>query len=355
MRILDWYIGRTIISTTVLSWMVLASVSGLFRFIDQLKSVGKGSYDIVHAALFTLYSVPTDIEIFFPMSALIGGLVGLGTLAQNSELIVMQSAGLSRLNIIKSVMKSALVMILVVMAVAEWGAPEAQKSAREIRARAISGGNLISAEQGVWAKDGDNFVNIGEVEDTGQLRDITIYEFDQALKLTGIISADYARYIKDRWQLTRATNLRFEEQRIAKSTTEQQQWVSTLTPDKLGVVAIKRPEYLSIGELIKYLDYLAANNQEGSRYELAFWRKIFQPFTIGVMLLVALSFIFGPLRSVTMGARVILGIITGFLFYMSNQIFGPVALVYRLPPIMGALLPSIMFIGVAVYFLRKRV
>ena len=73
------------------------------------------------------------------------------------------------------------------------------------------------------------------------------------------------------------------------------------------------------------------------------------------MLLLALSFIFGPLRSVTMAARVLMGILTGFAFYMSNEVFGPVALVYQLPPLAGAALPSMLFVGLSLYFMRNKV
>jgi lipopolysaccharide export system permease protein len=55
-----------------------------------------------------------------------------------------------------------------------------------------------------------------------------------------------------------------------------------------------------------------------------------------------------------MGARVLLGVITGFGFHVSNEIFGPLAQVYQIPAILGALLPSILFAGVAVYFMRGR-
>ncbi len=53
------------------------------------------------------------------------------------------------------------------------------------------------------------------------------------------------------------------------------------------------------------------------------------------MMLMALSFIFGPLRSVSMGVRVVTGISFGFLFYVLDQIFGPLSLVYGLPPILA--------------------
>ncbi len=60
-------------------------------------------------------------------------------------------------------------------------------------------------------------------------------------------------------------------------------------------------------------------------------------------MLMALSFIFGPLRSVPMGVRVVTGISFGFVFYVLDQIFGPLTLVYGIPPIIGALLPSASF------------
>lgn len=354
LRILDLYIGRTILTTSAMTLSVLLALSSMFRFIDQMRSIGRGYYDMVHAALFTLYSVPGDVVTFFPMAALIGGLIGLGILASSSELVVMQAAGLSRLNIISSVMKSAVLMVIVMMAVAEWGAPVSDRAARELRIKAISDGNVFAARQGVWAKDGDSFVNIKEVDDLGNLKDIIIYQFDHRLALTTVISAKAAQYLDDAWRLQQVTELSFSEEQILQAQHPTQRWRSTLTPDKLSVVSIK-PEMLSLQGLNEYVDYLRQNGQEASRYELAYWRKVLQPLTVAAMLLLALSFIFGPLRSVTMAARVLLGILTGFGFYMSNEVFGPLALVYQLPPLAGAALPSMLFIGISLYFMRKKI
>lgn len=354
LKILDIYIGRTILSTSLLTLSVLLAISAMFKFIDQMRSIGRGYYDMVHAALFTLYSVPGDLVTFFPMAALIGGLIGLGMLASSSELVVMQAAGLSRVNIINSVMKTAVVMMLLVMAIAEWGAPVSDRAARELRTKAISDGSLFAAQQGVWAKDGDQFVNIRKVDDFGNLQDVVIYQFDDQLQLVSLLSAATAVYQQDAWQLQQVTRLAFTLERIEKQQWPSQSWRSSLTPDKLGVVTIK-PEMLSLQGLTDYMDYLAQNSQDASRYKLAFWRKALQPLTIIAMLLMALSFIFGPLRSVTMAARVLMGILTGFGFYMSNEVFGPVALVYQLPPLAGALLPSLLFIGLSLYFMRKKV
>jgi lipopolysaccharide export system permease protein len=353
MRILDAYIGRIIASTTFLTLAVFVSVSGIIKFVEQMRAVGRGNYDLTHAALYVLYAVPRDIEVFFPMSALIGGLIGIGMLASNSELVVMQASGLSRLDIIKSVMKTAILLIFVSMAVGEWMAPKGEATAREIRAQAISGGSLISSKNGVWAKDGDYFVNIGEVLEQGQLKKVQIYRFNEQLKLDSWLRADSAQYQEDSWLLSNVVNTQLSKQQITTTNAAEQIWKSSLTPEKLGVVTVT-PESLSLRGLIDYLDYLEANEQDPSRYQLAFWRKIMQPITVAVMLLVALSYIFGPLRSVSMGARIMMGVVTGILFFVCNEVLGSLSLVYQFPPLIGAISPSILFVSVAWYFIRKK-
>lgn len=352
MRILDAYIGRILASTTFITLVVFVSVGGIIKFVEQMRAVGRGNYDVSHAALYVLYAVPRDIEIFFPMATLIGGLIGIGMLASNSELVIMQAAGLSKLDIIKSVMKTAGILILISMAVGEWLAPSGEVAARQVRAQAISGGSLISAKNGVWAKDGDNFLHIGEVEDQGRLKNVQIYRFNQQLKLDSWLSAESALYLNEAWQLTNVKETAIFNEKITTETFEQKDIVSSLTPEKLGVVTVK-PESLSIRGLLNYLDYLSANNQDQSRYMLAFWRKIIQPLTVGVMLLVALSFIFGPLRSVSMGARIMMGVFTGILFYISNQVLGSLSLVYQFPPLLGALMPSVIFVSISLFLMKK--
>ena len=48
-------------------------------------------------------------------------------------------------------------------------------------------------------------------------------------------------------------------------------------------------------------------------------------------MMLALSFIFGSLRSVTAGARIVTGICFGFLFYVVNEIFGQMSVVFNAP------------------------
>ncbi len=352
-KIIDLYIARTLLSTTALSLTVLVGLSALIKFIEQMKSVGRGSYGITEVGVYVLLSLPRELEQFFPMATLLGGLIGMGLLASNSELVVMQSAGLSRMNITVSAMKSALVMVLFVMALGEWVSPISESKAKELRTQAISGGSLFSSEQLTWAKDGDNFVSIGEVVDRNNLLNINVYEFDNQLNLRQITTAEKAQFVDDKWQLNEVLYTFIGNQQIRSQFVNIGSWESSLTPDKLGVVTVK-PEALSIQGLVEYVNYLENNSQDSGRYSLAMWRKILQPISITVMLLMALSFVFGPLRSVTMGARIILGVLAGFAFFISNETFGTFSLVFQIPPVLGALVPSAVFAGIATYLLRRQ-
>lgn len=351
-KILDLYVARTLLSTVTVTLSVLIGLSALIKFVEQLRKIGEGDYDMLLAFLYVLLSLPRDLEQFFPMATLLGGLVGMGVLASNSELVVMQAAGMSRWNIINSAMKSTLIMILVVMAVGEWVTPVSETKAKQLRTEAISGGSLFSSDKLVWAKDGERFVSIGQVLSQDALKDIRIYTFNTDLSLQSISYANTGAFDDDGWWLNDVDVTTFTEQQISTENIERKRWSSTLTPDKLGIVAVK-PEALSITGLIDYVNYLESNEQDPARYELALWRKILQPLSVGVMLLMALSFIFGPLRSVTMGARVIMGVLTGFGFFILNEVFGPVSLVYQLPPFLGALLPSLLFAAIAGIMLRR--
>lgn len=353
MNTLDRYIGKTILGTIFATLFLLVGLSAIIKFVEQFRMVGKGSYDGLQAAYYTLLSLPKDVETFFPMAVLLGTLIALGNLASRSELVVMQSSGFSRLKIGFAVMKTALPLVILTMIIGEWGAPQTEQYARDMRAKALSGGTIASVKNAVWAKDGKDFVYIKRVTDESELQDIYIYHFDENRQLEQITHADSAFYINSEWTLNNANTSVIQADKVEVVSKLKQIWQTNLTPDKLGLVSM-RPTSLSISGLFNYISFLKQTGQDSRKFELTYWRKIFQPISVAVMMLLALSFIFGPLRSVTAGARIVTGIGFGFLFYVVNEIFGPLSLVYSVPPLVGALIPSILFIVITWWLLSRK-
>lgn len=351
--ILDRYISKNIFNTIMATLFMLVSLSSIIKFVEQLRKVGQGDYSALGAGLFTLLSIPKDIEIFSPMAALLGTLLGLSSLATRSELVVMQASGFSRLQVAGSVMKTAIPLVILTMGIDEWVAPASEKIAYNYRTQAIYGGSMFLNQNGLWIKDSNDFIFIERVIDSHQLAGVNIYHFDNAERLQSLQYASIATFSNDRWKLSQVNELNLtNSKQITGQQTLNGEWKTNLTPDKLGVVAFE-PNSLSISGLYNYINYLKQNGQEANRYQLNMWSKIFSPFSVAVMMLVALSFIFGPLRGVPVGVRVVTGISFGFFFYILNQLLGPLSLVYNMLPVFGALSPSMAFLIISILTLLK--
>jgi len=353
MGILDRYIGKTIFASTFLSLFVLIGLSGIIKFVEQMRSVGQGTYDAWAAAYFVILKMPVEIAVFFPMAALIGALIGLGSLASSSELVVMQAAGLSKLRIAGSVLKTAIPMVLMVMVLGEFVAPKTDKEAYSMRAQAKHGQQTVSDKYGVWVKDADSFVSIGRMNSQAELFNVQLYFFNKQMQLERAIVAQKAVYQQGSWLLQNISRTFFSADNTASEKLQEFVWQTKLTPKKLEVI-LSEPEKMSMRDIYNYIHYLEVNEQDASRYWLTFWRKAVLPFTVIVMMLLSVSFIFGGLRSVAMGTRLIFGIASGFTFHVLGELFGPVSLVFEFPPILGALLPSLLVLAIALYLLKRQ-
>lgn len=354
MNILERYIGKTILLYIFVVLLVIMGLAGIIKYVEEFRHVGKGSYDALSAAYYTVLMLPSDLENFFPVGALIGSLLGLGALASNSELVVMQSAGFSRFKIGFAVMKTAIPLMILSMVIGEWVAPQTEQFARNMRAVAQSGGSMLATQAGFWAKDGSDFIYIRRITDEQNLNDILIYHFEER-ELKSILSAEKATFQSgNEWQLQNVQQAVINNEKIAQSQLADQPWKTSITPSKLGIVSLK-PESLSISGLADYVGFLKDTGQDAKRFEITFWRKLYEPLAMAVMMLLAISFIFGPLRSSAMGLKIVIGVIAGFSFYVANIVFGNLTLVVSwLPVAISALIPSIVCILIVWWLLSKK-
>ncbi|MDG6408456.1 LPS export ABC transporter permease LptG [Glaesserella parasuis] len=353
MNVLERYIGRTILASIMLTLFMLVGLGAIIKFVEEFRSVGRGSYDGLHAAYYTLLTMPRDIETFFPIAALLGSLMGLGGLASRSELVVMQSAGFSRFRIGLAVMKTAIPLMVITMIMGEWGVPQTEQYARNMRSIAQSGGSMLATQGGFWAKDGNDFIYIRQIQDERNLNNILIYQFENQV-LKSIKQAEKATYSEQGWLLQQVDKSEIHESGITQTRETDQAWKTSITPSKLGIVSLK-PESLSISGLADYVGFLKDTGQDPKRFEITFWRKVFQPISMAVMMLLAISFIFGPLRSSTMGTKIVIGILAGFVFYVANIVFGNLSLIVSwLPVPIGALIPSLLCLSVVWWLLNKK-
>lgn len=354
MLILNRYIGRTVVMGILLVLLILLGVESFLELATQLKDVGKGSFHFLQAAMSVPLMLPTDVYELFPMAALIGSLMGLGRLANQSELIVMSAAGMSRWQIMKSLLITTALLILFVTLIGEIVAPRTRYFAKEYKTLAMSSGQTFKSASGVWFRDGPNFIFVRDIYVDNRLTDVTRYHFDADKRLTLVSHAYKGLYKQGSWYFRDVHQSEIFPDHIVSKTLPMQKWDIHLDKRLLGVSNIS-PDQMSLTRLHSYIKYRRQNDLGMGIYEFQFWKRLSQPITSLVMVFLAIPFIFGPLRTVSMGLRVVIGVVAGFSFYILNQFFGPISQVYQIPAILAAVLPTITFalIGTFLLFLRS--
>ena len=350
MRIIDGYIARTVVANTLLVLAVLMAMFTFFAVIDELGDVGRGSYGALDAVAYVFQTLPRRTFELFPLAALVGSLLGLGTLASQSELTVIRSAGVSINRIAAGAMKGGAVLMAIALLLGEAVAPPLDAYAEVERERKIEESSHQAS--GIWSRDGESYINIRNPQTDEQVRDVYIYEFDGERRLRTMTRAERAVFNEGVWLLQGITQTRIEQGRVTTVDLERAEWYSDLVPELIGVARVE-PEQLSAIGLVRYIRYLEANAQDSDPYQLGLWSKVMTPLSTGVMILLAIPFVFGPLRTVSMGSRVLVGSLVGIGFFIFNQTSMKLGLVYGLSPSLAATLPTVLVAAVAWWMMRR--
>lgn len=351
MSIVDRYIGRAMLYSTLLVFAVLVGLFTFFEFIDKLDDVGRAEFGMWDVLSYLVLTLPKKAYDLFPMAALLGTTMALSSLAVDSELIALRAAGVSLLRIVAAVAKTGLLFVLLAILIGEGVAPASEQLAHRNRAEAMRVG-IQQDNNSIWLREGDSFVNIGEVLPDFSILRVNIYQFDQYNQLRNQVYAERAVYDDGRWRLQKVSQSQIGADRIRIRNEDEQQWLSGVDPDVLGVFAVK-PEGLSAWSLFRYIRHLSRNHQDTARYELALWYKLIAPLSTGVMVILAIPFVFTQPRSTGMGFRLFVGIMIGLAFFVLNRGFGFYSLLYGIPPFLGAILPTLAFFLLALFLLRR--
>jgi lipopolysaccharide export system permease protein len=350
--ILDRYIGKSLLVTSLLALFSLVAVFSFFSLVDQLDDTGRGNYGVSQAIQYVLLTIPRLSYELFPIATVIGSMAALGMLANTSELAVIRTSGVSKMQLAYSLMKTGLIFIVVSIFLGEVIAPISEQAAQQKRSVALTKQISLKTKHGFWSRDGDNYINIRKILPGDRVEEIYIYEFDKNHQLRSSIHARHAEYDQDRWVLHDILKTEISEQQITTNRYDNAEWEALLNPEVINMVTIK-PRYLSVYGLISYIDYLKANNQSSKLYVQAFWSKLINPFAIIAMILLAICVVKCEARPIGLGQRVFIGALLGIIFHLVNQVTGHLGIVYGIPAFISVSLPTILVLSYVYYTLNK--
>lgn len=352
MKQIRHYIAQSIWGAVAAVLIVIVSLDTISELVDQLSDL-KGDYNFVEALIYVLLTIPSSIYQYLPLSSLVGCLIGLGALASSSELVVMRSAGVSVNQIIWCVARPVFVFIAVGALIGEFIAPYSDQYADSRRALRQGHDKALQREQGVWNREGNEYMHFNAVLPNGKLYGVTRFIFDEDGNLKQARFADSAIYQRNKqWFEQDVEVTDFDANEIAHESYATGIWRSELSPELLNVLVLDADD-LPMQRLHTYSNYLDKQNLDSSEYRLAFWHKALQPLASLSLVIIAISFILGPLRQVTMGFRVFIGVIVGLMFQTSQKLLGPSSIIWGFSPMYAVLIPIIICFAVGFVFIRR--
>lgn len=354
MQKFDSYIRRNVLQAMLLVLLVLAGLDFLFTLFDELGGTNE-RYQTADALAYVLLTFPRHIYDLLPMTALMGSLIGLAILAGSNELVILQAAGVKVTRIVWAVMKPAMLVMALGLVLGEYVIPPLELKA-EVDKSVANSGELVLSSSGNWQREGNDFLHFNAIEPGGVLHGVSIYQFNEAQELSGNIVAESGRYEDGGWILENVRRTMFsngdEGRQSEMQRFDELGWQVDISPELLRLM-IMDSDQMAISDLYVYARRFLEQGQDAGPYLLSFWEKVLQPLTTATLVLVAISFIFGPLREATMGSRVFTGICFGLVFIILQKLFNTVGLVYQFSPFLSVLAPLIISAGLGMFLLRR--
>jgi lipopolysaccharide export system permease protein len=348
-------VGASVLGAIALVWAFLVAFDAFVAFGREIDEIGRGGYTLGTAAAYIAWTVPRRAYELFGTAAVIGGLLGMGALAPTSELTALRAGGLSPLRISLGAIAAVALLAAFTVAMGETIASSGERRAQSLAAGAKSQDLIATGRSGLWAREGETLINARRGQVVGvdvELYELRLYQFTPQGELALITLADSARHHAGTWRLRGVVHRRFTPDRVVSEAQDDMDWPSTLDP-RLLTLSIVRPRYLSIADLGATITYLRANDLDAGVFESAYWGRVFYPLSILVLVLAALPFAFGTLRSGGFGKRLFFGIVVAVGWYFFQRMVVNLASVYAFDHRLVNLLPALLLAGVALAWFRS--
>ena len=357
MKLLDKYIAKTVLASIFLVILLLSGLQLFILFVNQLADLNKGDYSLSAALYYVMLNLPYEVYLFFPMASLLGCLIGLGNLANHHELVVMRAAGMSIGRISFAIFKVAILLIIVVSLIGEIVLPNWVRTAHQYKLQAISGGQSLDTSHGVWVRYQNDFIKIGEIDPRHHLKDVQQFHFDSQHNLVfsrhiDDLSEQSSSVIAPSWRATGIVESWIYEHTTKTVNVDEMTWEIPLLWSVVGV-SQRQADEMTIIELYHSVKAQKTNNMSSNNELLVYYQRIMQPITTLVMMLLSIPFVFGPLRSSTMGSKLLTGAAVGFGFYIVNRFLGSASQVYQWSYIFAAISPTCVAAGLGCWLGMK--
>ena len=350
-RTLAWYMAKAFLirSAAVLAALVivLQTLDLLGESGDILAYPGNGEAALWH---YVALRLPQIVARFLPFSVLLGTLITLVTLNQNSEVIAMKAGGVSAHQILAPLVLASLGIAALSFTFNERIVTRSTATLnawQDVNYGPVPKGHTNPSN--IWVRDGDDIVHADMVIGRGagvRLTGVTVYDRDGG-ELHRIFSAPSAQAIPGPAGITAgwvSPNVTmFDVVAGTELKMARYQFGQHITPDQFTLADVNADER-SLAELGSAVDDLETAGRPTGPLETGWWHKISGPLSSVLMPLLAGVAAFGLARSGALFVRAVIGMALGFTYFVADNFAVAMGNLGAYPPFLAAWAPFLLFL-----------
>ena len=350
MKILEYYISKSLLTSSLIVLLVLVGIFTFFGFIGDMSESQSANMKIISMVLTAILGIPALAYQLMPLAVLIGGLLALGGMMETHELVIVRAAGMAKLQVLWIVMKTSVLLVFTALLLGEYIAPLAQVKIDALSM--VPEGRVGGASNKIWVYDSNTFVSINGISADCNIIGVKILKLGDEGKLHESIYAKDASCVSDGWVLKGVKRTRFKGDAYDTSHMESLVWKTKLDFNLIGLLGVE-PREQTLNVLYSYL-HLADGNLGGiQQWSQAFWTRLLHPLVIMLMGFLSLTIALKISRGSAVSASVFRGAAIGLGFYLLNELTGNFGLVFNISPLLASILPSCMVFFFATWMFRR--
>ncbi len=345
------YMGRMFLVRT---FAVLAALVLVLQALDLLSNSGDilafpGNGD-TQVWQYVSLRAPQIVSRFLPFSVLLGTILTLITMNQNSEIVALKGSGLSAHQVLAPLLVASLGVAVISFVFNDRVVARATATLNQWQK--VNYGKLPidrGDRANVWVRDGDDLIEVAQIRGRGdatRLGGITLYDRTGG-NLVAILRADHGRRVANGWEVSPAT--RFDVKSGNVRPLGAVVIAKDVRPDQFTLASVDA-DGLSFGALKAAIADLSDAGRPTKALEGSLWHKLSGPLSSVLMPLLGAVAAFGIARSGKLFVRAVIGMGLGFAFFVADNFALAMGNLGAYPPFLAAWAPFLLFffIGEAV-------
>ena len=356
MKIRDRYINKTLRNYTLVVLLIWLSIYSFFNFLGELNSIGQFDYTVLEAFKYIILQMP---EVAYKQASpiiLLGCVLGMGYLSTTNQLVVLQVSGNSVLKLTALTVRTALIFVFMIIAFGEYIAPIASEEAEKGRTKALGENFASQNQEGFWIREGGNYLNVEKNIDGNHFVGVTIIEV-KSNKITSVVKSEDATFDGKSLKMDNTDIFSINDSTDIDeiSLKERNSYNKIVSFDQDLINSLKKkPDELTTRNIYKQIQFLSDNKLNSGIYKVELYKRAIKPITLVAMILLAMLFVFGSTRDVSLGRKIFFGVSLGLSFEMLSRIGGAMALSLDFNPVLSAVLPTTVVMVIAIILLIQK-